>query len=102
LNSVSPALAARDAAQEFVGGAARLVGAFGGQLFRLADLLGAVAAQAGPDLRQADDVRPVSFQRGFDQPAGLDDVLRLVAARVHLHDGHAHLRPHDRWCRQQS
>ncbi len=81
-------------AEEFVGGAAWLIGAFRWQEFGVGGAHAAVAAEAVPDFRQADDIGAVCFDCLADQTACLGDVLRLVGAWVHLDDADTH-----RWLR---
>src|SRR6202034_274095 len=81
---------ARGLAQELVGGAAGLVGALRRQRFGVGVAHRAVAAEAVPHLRQADDVGAVGFYRLADQAARLGNVVRLVGAGVHLDDGDTH------------
>ena len=47
-------------------------------------------AQIGPGFRQADQAGPISGNRRFDQPLGLRQIGRLIAALVHLDHADAH------------
>jgi hypothetical protein len=82
--------ASGDIPEKFVGRAAGFVGAFGGEDLGVGVANGAVAAEAVPDLRQADDVGAVGGDRLVKQGARLGDVVGLVGAWVHLHDRYAH------------
>ena len=78
--------------QEFIGLPTRHVAARRRQVFGLAEFAVAIAAHAGPDLWQADNVRPVRGDGSINQAACLGDIIELARARVHLYRTDAHSR----------